>query len=257
MALAVALAACSQTAVPAAVSLPGPNSLSVAGRTLLVANTASDELRALDLTADPRVFVRAPNPLYPLAIPTEPFPRALAAQVLADGAAPAFSFALSSAGAQVTVVSNATLAALGSLAVPDTSLAIAVTIPASGADERLVVGASQQGNGSLYVATFPEVLKDNPAGIAAVKPALAIALGASVPVVLAPSPVNPDVVAVGDRETGPDGLATSPPVWCGGWTWGGRSRRSRSASPATGCSASSTSRRASPRARAAACSPST
>jgi hypothetical protein len=192
----LALVACNSNATVTAVSLPGPNALAVGGRTLFVANTDADELRALNLSTTPRTFVRAPNPLYPLGIPTAPFPRALAAFTGTDGTTPVFSFALSTAGAQVTVVSNETLAALGAFVVPDTTLAIATTRPVTATDVRLVLAAVQGSQGALWTASLSADLKKNYQAIPAIKPAPAISLGASSPQVLVPSPSNPDLVAV-------------------------------------------------------------
>ncbi len=75
--LLLALAACSQTSVAPATGLSGTNSSAVSGSLLFITSTRSDELRVLDL--EPRAglqrdFVRAPNPLSPLSIPTVPAP---------------------------------------------------------------------------------------------------------------------------------------------------------------------------------------
>ncbi|MBI5544661.1 MAG: hypothetical protein HY901_12285 [Deltaproteobacteria bacterium] len=216
LALAAVLAACAADTTTSAVSIPGPNSVLVNGRSLLVASTASNELRALDLNPNPRTFVRAPNPLFPLSIPTQPFPRALAGfttlndnvnskgEVIPRGAAPPFAFALSTAGSQVTVVSSANLAPLGTMAVPDTTLAIAVRAWKPDEVEHLVLAATQAGNGALWAADFGAPLDS--AKIAAIEPVLAVSLGTSVPQALAASPTDPNLVAVGDRRTGPDGL---------------------------------------------------
>ncbi|HET9156337.1 MAG TPA: hypothetical protein VFN91_06695, partial [Myxococcaceae bacterium] len=75
--LAVALAACSQSGVAPSTQMSGTNSSVVSGSLLFVTSTRSNELRVLDL--EPRLgqqrdFVRAPNPLSPLSIPTLPSP---------------------------------------------------------------------------------------------------------------------------------------------------------------------------------------
>ena len=219
MLCAAMLAACNTSVTQGLVSLPGPNSLAVAGRTLLIANSGSDELRALDLSKDPRAFVRAPNPIYTLSIPTGPIPRAVAAFSALDSANPGnlisstFAFALSTVGGQVTVVPIDSLATLGSevdgrfqrvsVAVPDTTLALAVTKP-DGDGDRLVLAVTQGGSGSLWSARFPASLQAG--DIPGIQPALAVQLGLSAPQVLAASPVLADLVAVGDRLTAPDGL---------------------------------------------------
>ena len=70
-------AACSQSSVPPPTGLSGTNSSVVSGSLLFVTSTRSNELRVLDLEPRPgfaRDFVRAPNPLSPLSIPTLPSP---------------------------------------------------------------------------------------------------------------------------------------------------------------------------------------
>jgi hypothetical protein len=69
--------ACSQSSVPPPTGLSGTNSSVVSGSLLFVTSTRSNELRVLDL--EPRAgfsrdFVRAPNPLSPLSVPTLPSP---------------------------------------------------------------------------------------------------------------------------------------------------------------------------------------
>ncbi|MGC4114138.1 MAG: hypothetical protein QM765_05835 [Myxococcales bacterium] len=224
--LCLSALACNQSSTTTAVSIPGPNSLAVAGRTLLIASTSDDELRALDLSVDPRSFVRAPNPLFPLSIPTAPFPRAVAAYTFVgtDGIAKTapFAFALSTAAAQVNVVATyypdsikkETLATIGTVVVPDTALAIAVTRPQDPTQpvidwgaERLVIGVSQGENGSLWTATFPAQIAQ--ADIPTTQPELKVLLGVSIPQTLAASPTLSNIVAVGDRLTEPDGFGRS------------------------------------------------
>ena len=69
--------ACSQSSVPPPTNMSGTNSSVVSGSLLFVTSTRSNELRVLDLEPRPgfqRDFVRAPNPLNPLSIPTLPSP---------------------------------------------------------------------------------------------------------------------------------------------------------------------------------------
>jgi len=76
-----ALAGCSQTGVAPPTRLSGTNSSAVSGSLLFVTSTRSNELRVLNLepaAGQPRDFVRAPNPLLPLSIPTLPAPVELA-----------------------------------------------------------------------------------------------------------------------------------------------------------------------------------
>lgn len=77
----VALLACSQTGVAPPTRLSGTNSSVVSGSLLFVTSARSNELRLLDL--EPRAgfqrdFVRAPNPLAALSIPTVASPVELA-----------------------------------------------------------------------------------------------------------------------------------------------------------------------------------
>ena len=64
------MAGCSDTqAVTTAAGLSGTYDLTVVGSYVFVTSSDRNELRVLDLEASPRDFVRAPNPLEPLAIP--------------------------------------------------------------------------------------------------------------------------------------------------------------------------------------------
>ncbi len=79
--LAVVTTACSQSGVAPPTQMSGTNSSVVSGSLLFVTSTRSNELRVLDLEPRPglqRDFVRAPNPLSPLSIPTLPAPVELA-----------------------------------------------------------------------------------------------------------------------------------------------------------------------------------
>ncbi len=79
--LALAATACSQSGVAPPTQMSGTNSSVVSGSLLFVTSTRSNELRVLDLEPRPglqRDFVRAPNPLTPLSIPTLPAPVELA-----------------------------------------------------------------------------------------------------------------------------------------------------------------------------------
>ena len=79
--LTVALAACSQSGAAPPTRLSGTNSAAVSGSLLFVTSTRSNELRVLTLeppVGQQRDFVRAPNPLLPLSIPTLAAPVELA-----------------------------------------------------------------------------------------------------------------------------------------------------------------------------------
>ncbi len=71
------LAGCSQSALPPSARIIGTNGLVQVGDFLFVTSTDRAELRALDLKAKTRDFVRAPNPLEPLSIPVLDRPVAL------------------------------------------------------------------------------------------------------------------------------------------------------------------------------------
>jgi hypothetical protein len=79
--LVLVLVACSQSGVAPATGLSGTNSSAVSGSLLFVTSTRSNELRVLDLeprAGQQRDFVRAPNPLRSLSIPTVAAPVELA-----------------------------------------------------------------------------------------------------------------------------------------------------------------------------------
>ncbi|MDY7230872.1 hypothetical protein [Hyalangium rubrum] len=86
LALGVALlGACSDSQTfQTAAGLSGTYDLTIVGSYVFVTSTDRDELRVLDLGADPRDFVRAPNPLEPLAIPVLDRPTYLARDVAYD-----------------------------------------------------------------------------------------------------------------------------------------------------------------------------
>ncbi|MBN1210423.1 MAG: hypothetical protein JXB05_36555 [Myxococcaceae bacterium] len=76
------LSGCSDTeAVPQPVGLGGTYDLALMGRYVFVTSSDRNELRVLDLEASPRDFVRAPNPLEPLAVPVLPRPSSLTRDV--------------------------------------------------------------------------------------------------------------------------------------------------------------------------------
>jgi hypothetical protein len=174
---------------------------------MVVANLERDELRALALSRDESLFVRAPNPLFPLAVPTARWPRAVASFTTPDGSRGAgLLFALSTAASQVSVVATDSLAFLGSFTVPDTALALAV-VPHGGAEPiSLVVASAQADAGALYVISVSEQATRDPSLLAAARPTFKANLGRSRPQALAISPSDPALAVVGDRQTGADGL---------------------------------------------------
>jgi hypothetical protein len=74
----LALLGCAQSGVPPATQLSGTNSVVVVNTLVFVTSTNSNELRVLNLIPTrpglPRDFVRAPNPIKPLSVPTIPAP---------------------------------------------------------------------------------------------------------------------------------------------------------------------------------------
>ncbi len=79
--------ACSQQALPPPAHIVGTNSVALVDDLLFVTSPGASELRVLNLRASPRDFVRAPNPLEPLAIPVLAAPATLARDIQynADG----------------------------------------------------------------------------------------------------------------------------------------------------------------------------
>ncbi|MFN7133694.1 MAG: hypothetical protein ACK4N5_16575, partial [Myxococcales bacterium] len=205
--LAGAAAACQQQEPTIAGNLIGPTSIVQSGRRMLISTREANEVRVLSLEGEQTSFVRAPNPLYPLSVPTAPLPQSLGAWTGPGGTDTApYALALSTVAAQVSVIDTGTLTLLGSFAVPDTALSVTVTAFAPGSAARGVIAVSQAGQGALYVAQLPPALRDNPAAVAEVQPTLAVGLGASVPQFVLASPTDPDLVAVGDRQVGDDGF---------------------------------------------------
>jgi hypothetical protein len=194
---------------------------------MLVVDTDRAQARALALLPAGRQIVRAPNPIYPLSIPSAPFPNAVAAYTAGDGSetlpftALPFAFILSTAASQVTVVGGASdktgfLARLGEFQVPDTTLAIAVQ-PCTNTDTdikhcssettHLILAVRQSSGVALYTASFESTF--DPAGLGSVTLRRIVELGPnSLPVALAfsPSPSGRNVLAVADQNTGDDGL---------------------------------------------------
>jgi hypothetical protein len=76
------LAGCSESETFAtAAGISGAYDLTLVDRLVFVTSSDTDELRVLDLDSEPRGYVRAPNPLEPLAIPVLDRPLALARDV--------------------------------------------------------------------------------------------------------------------------------------------------------------------------------
>ncbi len=200
------LSACQSTTTTPVVELAGPNSMALAGRNLLVANTGTALLRAVNLASSPRGYQRGPNPIFPLAIPTAPYPRALGAYTEpSDQSTAPLAFALSSATSQMTVLTTVGLTRLGEVAVPDTSLAVAVPKPAADGKVVAVLAAAQGPTGILAAASFDPSLVSNPAGLAQVTVSTKVSLGLSVPQALVAVPGSSELVLVGDRRTADDG----------------------------------------------------
>ncbi len=82
---AAGLLSCSEAETfTTAAGISGAYDLTLVNRLVFVTSSDTDELRVLDLDANPRDYVRAPNPLEPLAIPVLDRPLALARDVAYD-----------------------------------------------------------------------------------------------------------------------------------------------------------------------------
>jgi hypothetical protein len=154
----VVLGACTQqdpVALPA--GLQGTYDLALVNDLLFVTSTDRNELRVLQLTEDAtkRGFVRAPNPLEPLAIAVLPRPQALARDVRYDAEGNertgAYVYARSSGSAIISVVDSAA-DRLREVARLDTRL---LTGASSGPVTAFAALATEQeaGSSTLYFAT--------------------------------------------------------------------------------------------------------
>jgi hypothetical protein len=215
-------AACTSTTTSPVAKLANPTAVAQVGRSMLVLDVDRAQARALALTSPPTIL-RAPNPIYALAIPSAPYPNAIAAYTPyvppsdADASPTTaeplpFAFILSTPSSQVTVVDSSNLARLGEFQVPDTTLAIAVQPCAdpkkcSGEPTNLVLAVSEPtGGAALYTASLP--IGFDSANVGQIKPTrIAVELGPnSRPQALAFSPSDRNLLAVGDLSTGDDGL---------------------------------------------------
>lgn len=214
-------AACTSTTTSATAKLANPTAVAQVGRNMLVLDVDRAQARALALTSPPSIL-RAPNPIYALAIPSAPYPNAIAAftpyvPVSESNTSPTtaeplpFAFILSTSSSQVTVVKSSNLARLGEFQVPDTTLAIAVQpcVSTSCPEEstNLVLAVSEPtGGAALYTASLPTDL--GPADVGQIKPTrIDVDLGPnSRPQALAFSPSDRNLLAVGDLNAGDDGL---------------------------------------------------
>ncbi len=160
VALLAVKVSCADNAPSLSADLEGPSSLSIAGQFLLVANSSQDELQVLDTAQGPPRFVRAPNPLFPLSIPTAPAPVAVASYTSTEGVTAPLAFALSVVNSQVTALSTKRLVTLGSFPVPTSAVSIAMLPYTEGSDVQLVLGVVEEesGNGAIYLASFAQSL---------------------------------------------------------------------------------------------------
>jgi len=206
-ALAVMATACSEETSAPSAELLAPNALAVAGRNLLVANSARSELKVLYLGSDGRRYVRAPNPIYPLAVPTARLPRSIAAWLSPDGETTApYAVALSPSESKASVLSTTDLSRLGDIALPDIALATTMLADEGGQNPRAVFASSIGEQGGLYLVTLPPNLTEDRAAVAALEPTLVVDLGRSIPQVMVASAAHPSRVIVGDRLTTDDGF---------------------------------------------------
>lgn len=220
LALAPVLA-CSGTTTPALTQLGGPNSVVLADRHMWVATTTGADVRTFSLDGS-RVFERAPNPLWALAVPTAPYPRSLAAFTSFTGlgtatvtsvAAP-LAFALSTATSQVSVLSVGQMAWLGDLALDGAvplSAAVTPWAPSPSDDPsvpdppvQLVLGVTAGSHGEVWMLSLSQteaLLPDTYQRLVGPAQATPIDLGdGSIPQALVASPSSSGLVAVGDRN---------------------------------------------------------
>src|SRR5262249_43793710 len=132
------LAGCSQTQLAPTARIIGTNGLAQVGDLLFVTSTDRAELRALDLKATTRDFVRAPNPLEPLSIPVLNRPVNLVRDLRYDDSGQEvtgpYLYAQAEAAQEISIVGTdrvTQLVELARLPVPGVVTAIAARGPAA------------------------------------------------------------------------------------------------------------------------------
>ncbi len=197
------LAACESVPALPAVALDGPSNLAIAGSYLFIANGGGARLGVVELGGKSPRYVKAPNPLEALELPTSPLPTAVAAP--AGEAQPLLLCSLSTVSRELALHSIPRLVTLGKLAFADVMpLAIALA-PASEGARTLYLGVELEGGGALMSLTLPDSLESSPEELAALAPTELIApeaLFSLRPQVLALSPIDPTLLAVGGRGAG-------------------------------------------------------
>jgi hypothetical protein len=153
---------CSQSALPPAARISGTYSLTVVKDLLFVTSAERSELRVLDLRANPREFVRAPNPLQPLAIPVLDHPVSLARDVDYDGqgaeAVGQYVYAQGAASNQISIVGADRTTQLFELLPVDPTTNTLQRWTAPGLVSAIAARAPSAGEprSTLYVATAEE-----------------------------------------------------------------------------------------------------
>jgi hypothetical protein len=171
LAFLLSLVGCAQSGVPPATQLSGTNSVVVVNTLVFVTSTNSNELRVLNLIPTkpglPRDFVRAPNPIRPLSVPTIPSPVEMTAPTrygpLGQPLDGDWVFARSAGGSAISVVGAMNcpqqLRQLGALEPrPDsvvTALASRLSLDDTQATLYLTTFDGQQS--TLWEADFPNV----------------------------------------------------------------------------------------------------
>jgi hypothetical protein len=171
LAFLLSLVGCASSGVPPATQLSGTNSVVVVNTLVFVTSTNSNELRVLNLIPTkpglPRDFVRAPNPIRPLSVPTIPSPVEMTAPTrygpLGQPLNGDWVFARSAGGSAISVVGAMNcpqqLRQLGALEPrPDsvvTALASRLSLDDTQATLYLTTFDGQQS--TLWEADFPNV----------------------------------------------------------------------------------------------------
>lgn len=138
---------CGSVTTASAAQLSGTYDLAVVGDLVFVTSAYSNELRVIDTTGTPRDFVRAPNPLEPLAIPVVDQPVELARDVRYDGEGAEqdgpYVYARGLGSAEISVVGAA-----------PSQLKELTRVVASSTVTALAARGAEDGTSTLYFATW-------------------------------------------------------------------------------------------------------
>jgi hypothetical protein len=197
---------CSDDSTGARAEFGGPHSLAFSGQSLFVAATTDSRLRVIDLSA--RKVVRAPNPIFPLAVPTVALPQVVASYRSPDATVSSpFAFALSTVEPRISVLSASRHLLMGELTAPALPLSMDVRALAAESDDTVVyVTAMVDGAGALFSLSVPADLAEasiDPS-LVALTPETEIDIAASIPHLVVASPTDPARLAIVNRALGTD-----------------------------------------------------